>query len=204
MRLNYNEDYTNAFHSPGIEPWITGFLRGKSPKTLVDVGCGLGFTALLLRLYLCYGGYLVGLDVLADKVSKAKKLGLYDDLVVGDAKKPPFKSEVFDTFISLEVLHDLPGEVLTSNEEIVKENGCIMLVLPYLPKGITVKDLISRDYDLYRCFLRGLILVNLRSYKVLLARNSTFFKVISALLAFLTPLFRLTSFFKDGYLLALK
>ncbi|MEM2703843.1 MAG: hypothetical protein QXR45_11860, partial [Candidatus Bathyarchaeia archaeon] len=62
MKLTYDRDYTSTFHSPGIEPWITGFLKIKGSLGMVlDLGCGLGFTALLLKLYLNNVEYLVGL-----------------------------------------------------------------------------------------------------------------------------------------------
>lgn len=205
MRPDYDKDYSDTFHSPGIDPWITGFLKGKSPNSVIDVGCGFGFTALLLRLYLGYNGYLVGLDISKGKMSKAKELGLYDDLAVGDARKPPFKSGAFGALVSIEVLHSLSSEALTSNEEIVDENGSIILALPRLPKDISVKDLIRREYDIHRCLLRGFVLVDLKNRKVLLARNSAFFKVIKAVLVVLMPLLSVTRrLFKNGYMLAFR
>lgn len=51
MKLIYDEEYTHTFHSPGIEPWITGFLKGKpSLGRVLDVGYGLGFTRMLLKI----------------------------------------------------------------------------------------------------------------------------------------------------------
>jgi SAM-dependent methyltransferase len=202
VTLNYDENYTYIFHTPGIEPWVAGFLKNKSPKSVIDIGCGLGFSAVLLRSYIGYSGYLVGLDIIADKVLKAKKLGLYDDLVVGDATKPPFRTEAFDALISLEVFHQLSGEALASNQETVKKSGSVILALPYLPTGISIKDLINRGYYLYKCLLRGLVLVDIRSYKILLVRSSLLFRTIKAILILLMPLLRLVGILKKGYLLA--
>ncbi|MEM0010811.1 class I SAM-dependent methyltransferase [Thermofilum sp.] len=53
------------------------FLKIKGSLGMVlDLGCGLGFTALLLKLYLNNVEYLVGLDINKDKAAKAKRLSL--------------------------------------------------------------------------------------------------------------------------------
>ena len=67
MKLEYDREYTYTFHSPGIELWITEFLKDGSWESALDLGCGLGFTALLLKLYLGNVKYLVGLDISVDK-----------------------------------------------------------------------------------------------------------------------------------------
>lgn len=205
MKLNYDKDYSDTFHSPGIDPWITGFLKGKSPKSVIDMGSGFGFTALLLRLYLGYDGYLVGLDISKNKMSKAKEFGLHDDLIVGDARKPPFKSEAFGALISLEVLHSFSSEALTFNERIVEGNGFLALALPCLPKNVSAKDLLHRKYDLYRFLLRGFVLVDLKNRKVLLARSSPFFRAVKVILRVLMPVLLLTGLLlKNGYFLVFK
>jgi len=64
MKLTYDRDYTNTFHSLGIEPWIAGFLKNKSPLgKVLDIGCGLGLASLLLKLYLNNVEYLVGAEL---------------------------------------------------------------------------------------------------------------------------------------------
>ena len=85
MKLTYDKDYTNTFHSPGIEPWITGLLKNKSSLgKVLGIGYGLGLASLLLKLYLDNVEYLVGVDVSAEKIQKAKRLNLYDELYVVD------------------------------------------------------------------------------------------------------------------------
>jgi len=131
LRLSYDKGYTDTFHSPGIEPWILGFLKSKnSLGKVLDVGCGLGFTGMLLRLYLGNVEYIVGVDISAEKILKASKLSLYDELHVTDIRN--FEPETkFDTVMALEVLHGLPADVL---------------LLPYLvfPTGLMSKTLLIR------------------------------------------------------------
>jgi len=155
MKPIYDEEYTQVFHSPGIEPWICGFLKGRrSLGRVLDIGCGIGFMALVLKLYLGNVECLVGVDVSPEKIRKAERLNLYDELHVVDIRN--FNSEQkFDTIIALEVLHGLPSDTLAHVESLIKENGSIVLALPMLPAGISVEDLIKRGYYVYRYLLRG-------------------------------------------------
>ena len=178
MKLDYDKDYTKIFHSPGIEPWISGFLKSKgSLGKVLDVGCGLGFSALLLKSYLGNAEYLVGVDISPEKISKARRLNLYDELYVADIQDFNPESK-FDTLIALEVLHGLPASVLACIESLVKKGGFIVLALPSLPEGGSVRDLIDRGYVVYRYLLRGLVMVDLKHYNIYLAGQSRFLKAI--------------------------
>jgi len=141
MKPSYDEEYTYAFHSPGIEPWILGFLKSK--RTLgrtLDVGCGLGFSALMLKLYLGNAQYLVGVDISSEKIRKAERLNLYDELYVINIKN--FNpEEKFDTLIAIEVLHSLPAGALIHIEGLVKKNDPVVLALPALPTELMLKVL---------------------------------------------------------------
>ncbi len=68
IALKYDQDYTQVFHSPGIEPWITGLLKVVRPRSVLDVGCGLGFLGVMLRGYLGVDR-IVCIDVDPAKVS---------------------------------------------------------------------------------------------------------------------------------------
>lgn len=203
-KLIYDENYTNVFHSPGIEPWITGFLKGKKFRVVLDVGCGLGFMGLLLKLYLNSTERLVGLDISSNKLIKVKKLNLFDHLVVADARRLPFRDSVFDLIISTEVLHGLPAETLEFLEKVKKVNGSIVLALPSLPANISVKYLICKAYRVYRYLLRGFVLIDLESYSVFTIGKSRFFKILKLFLIILKPFLRVTGLLDKGYLLAFK
>ena len=65
----------------------------------IDVGCGLGFSALMLMLYLGNVEYLVGVDISSEKIRKAERLNLYNELhVVNIQNFNP--EEKFDTLIA--------------------------------------------------------------------------------------------------------
>jgi SAM-dependent methyltransferase len=204
MKPIYDEQYTHVFHSPGIEPWISGFLKNKSSLgRVLDVGCGLGFSALMLKLYLGNVKYLVGIDISSEKIHKVERLNLYNELHVIDIRN--FNPEQqFDTIIALEVLHGLPADALTHIESLVKKSGSIVLALPALPSGIDAKGLVKRGYKVYRYLLRGFVLIDLNSYDIYLAWQSRFLGAIKLFLTILKPLLKVTGILEKGYILAFK
>lgn len=202
MSLSYDREYTTVFHSPGIEPWIAGFLKSRLYENVLDVGCGLGFTSLILKLYLSNVKYLVGLDISHEKLLKTKQLNLYDELIVADAEMLPFRDKVFDAVIASEIVHELSPHVLESIE--VLSRNSIVLTMPYLPKRVNVRYLIERGYKCYRYLLRGFVLIELNEYKVLLASESKFFKAIRLLLYLLKPILEVTGFLERGYILVFR
>jgi len=203
MKLDYDKDYTKTFHSLGIEPWISGFLKSKgSLGKVLDVGCSFGFSALLLKSYLSNAKYLVGVDISPEKISKARRLNLYDELYVADIQDLNPESK-FDTLIALEVLHALPASILAYIENFVKK-GVHNLSLASLPEGGSVRDLIDRGYVVYRYLLRGLVMVDLKHYNIYLAGQSRFLKAIKILLTILKPILKVTKVLERGYLLAFK
>ena len=49
-KLIYDREYTWIFHSSGLEPWVCGLLRRLKPVSVLDVGCGLGYWGLILKV----------------------------------------------------------------------------------------------------------------------------------------------------------
>jgi ribosomal protein L11 methylase PrmA len=58
----YDSNYTYAFHSPSLDPWLAGLLKSVKPRAVLDIGCGLGFWSLVLKGYLGVA-YVVGVDI---------------------------------------------------------------------------------------------------------------------------------------------
>jgi len=138
------------------------------------------------------------------RVRKAERLNLYDELHVVDIRN--FNSlEKFDMIIALEVLHGLPAGALIHIEGLVKKNGSVVLALPALPSEIGVKGLIKRSYNVYRYLLKGFVLIDLESYDIYLAwQSSRFLRVIKLFLTILMPLLKITRILEKGYILAFK
>ena len=83
--FDYDRGYTMVFHSPGIEPWITGLLKSRRPVSVLDVGCGLGYWGLILKSYLEVP-HIVGIDIDGSKVEFARRLGIYNELYTSDVR----------------------------------------------------------------------------------------------------------------------
>jgi SAM-dependent methyltransferase len=204
MELEYDQNYTYTFHSPGLEPWIMGFIKKNTWANALDLGCGMGFNAFTLKLYLKNIDYLVGLDISVEKLHKAKKLGLYGDVIVADARNPPFRVNTFDLLLSMDVIHIFSADIFDAIESVSKKGHTIALSMPYLPEGVSIKYLASRGYSSYRYLLRGFVLIDLEKYNVILAVNSRFFRRLKTLLTILMPFLRISSTLKKGYTLAFK
>lgn len=202
MSLSYDREYTSTFHSPGIEPWIAGFLKSRLYEIGLDVGRGLGSMSLILKLYLNNVKYLVGLDISYEKLLRTKQLNLYDELVAADAEMLPFRDKAFDLVIASEIVHGLSPYVLESVE--ILSRSSVVLSMPYLPRGVSTRYLIEEGYKCYRYLLRGLILIELGEYRVLLASESKFFRVIRVLLYLLKPLLKAVGILERGYVLVFR
>jgi len=119
MEFKYDSEYAFTFHSPGIEPWVLGLLKQVRPRSVLDVGCGLGLWDLILRG--CLGvSHIIGVDIDSDKVEFARKLGVYDEVYVSDVRAFDYAGS-FDAIIAIESIHGiLDLELLRRLEGLVK------------------------------------------------------------------------------------
>jgi len=198
----YDLEYTSTFHSPGIEPWVLGLLKQVRPRSVLDVGCGLGLWGLILRGYLGISR-IVGVDIDGDKVEFARKLGVYDEVYVSDVRAFDY-ADSFDAIIAIESIHGIIDlELLRRLEGLVKEGGMIILALPRLPELIRVDELVGMGYAVFRYFLRGFVLVRVDRPEVYTIPNRSW-EVLDAFIKILHPILRLTRFLRRGYLIAYK
>ena len=198
----YDLEYTLTFHSPGIEPWVLGLLKQVRPRSVLDVGCGLGLWGLILRGYLGVS-HIVGVDIDSDKVEFARKLGVYDEVYVSNVRAFDYANS-FDAIIVIESIHGiLDLELLRRLEGLVKEGGIIILTLPSLPELIRVDELVGMGYAVFRYFLRGFVLVRVDKPEVYTIPNRSW-EVLGAFIKILHPILRLTRFLRRGYLIAYK
>lgn len=203
--LTYDWDFLGGFHSPGIEPWITGILKKvERLGWVLDIGCGFGFIGFMLRSYFSEKiDRLVGVDIDADRIRRLERLNVYDELYVADIRKfnPGVK---YDTILAIDVLQELEAGVLEYIEKnLLKENGVMVLVYTRIPRDSSVQELIRRGYSVYRSLFRGLILIRLPDYKIILIYNTIFFKLIKYALYLSIPILKKTRFF-DKSIIAYK
>jgi SAM-dependent methyltransferase len=200
--MMYDLNYTLTFHSPGIEPWVLGLLKQVRPRSVLDVGCGLGLWGLILRGYLGVSR-IVGVDIDSDKVEFARKLGVYDEVYVSDVRAFDY-ADSFDAIIAIESIHGIIDlELLRRLEGLVKEGGIIVLALPSLPQPIRMNELVKMGYAVFRYFLRGFVLVRVNKPEVYTIPNRSW-EVLGAFIKTLHPVFRLTRLLRRGYLIAYK
>ena len=111
-------------------------LVDKSTKSLLDVGCGDGFPTRMItgskRLL------RVGVDVFLPSLLVCKKQGVYDDCVAGDVRQLPFREQVFDSVISLEVIEHMRKsdglEFIQGLARVSRKQVIISTPLGYLPQ----------------------------------------------------------------------
>jgi SAM-dependent methyltransferase len=199
----YELEYMWAFHSPGLEPWVVGLLRQFKPKSVLDVGCGPGFWGFILKGYLGVPR-VVGVDIDPVKVELAKMFNVYDELYVSDIRLFDYPGS-FDAVIAIESLHGvLDINLLKKLEAFTRRGGLVVLTLPYLPKSITLDELVQEGFVVYRYLLRGFILIRVDKVEVHVVPYGRLWKAISVLLKVLHPVLKLLGLLKRGYLIAFK
>jgi len=92
----------------GAEEIILKLLRG---NRILDVGCGYGKYGWLARIYLRASSvkpYIIGIDIGHESLNMIK--GIYDDVILADARFPPFRNGCFHSSILAEVIEHLPRQ----------------------------------------------------------------------------------------------
>jgi len=81
----------------------------KNTKTLLDVGCGRGGNILVVKRQRTHAGIkVVGFDMFKPYVCECVELGVYDNLMICDAKHMPFNLECsFDVVLCSEVIEHM-------------------------------------------------------------------------------------------------
>ena len=103
------------------------FAKVKNPKSIVDVGCGIGGSS----RYLCkkYEASCTGINLSTYQVARATQLAREQNIshlckfMVADALKMPFDDNSFDLVYSME-----SGEHMPDKEEFIRE--CVRVLKP--------------------------------------------------------------------------
>ena len=101
----------------GSAPWLIPHVLDMLPKDLsklsvLDCACGFGRWGALLRTDYRGGheAYVVGCDLFLDYLKRARVRSLYDDLILCDLRKPPFRRKSFSLTLAGEVIEHLEKE----------------------------------------------------------------------------------------------
>jgi 2-polyprenyl-3-methyl-5-hydroxy-6-metoxy-1,4-benzoquinol methylase len=135
-RCNFTEK--DRYTKLGVTDLAEAFVKisGIKKPRIMDVGCSSGTAISGLRELLVNSGfqpYLVGLDIYENCLTKAKKSGNFNSLILGnitDDKISVSKNERFDIIIcsrvGLFVKYDLRSRIVDSISRYMKYNGCMI------------------------------------------------------------------------------
>lgn len=106
-------------------------IRDFHPKKILDVGCGDGGMALMLKNR--YSAEVYGVDISKKGIMLAKRKGI--KAVVADAnKRLPFKTSTFDLIITNEVIEHVfnPDEFILDLKRLLNKKGVLVIGTPNL------------------------------------------------------------------------
>jgi len=106
--------------------------KTQSP-TILDVGIGFGVWGYLTHV-LRKPSLLVGIDINLDYLLASRRHNVYNDLVLASASFLPFREDVFDYVLAIEVIEHLPkGEAEKTFTEL--EHVCRSRIVLTTPNG---------------------------------------------------------------------
>jgi len=96
---------------------------------ILDVGCGLGYGSKML-----YDDYksVIAFDISKDAILYAKKKYKGPIYLRADAQTLPFKDEIFDSVVALEIIEHVNSDIQMLKEifRVLKKNGILILSTP--------------------------------------------------------------------------
>ncbi len=128
---------------------VLGKIRG---KTILDVGCGTGIYAKILKRG---GAKVCGIDISPKMIDIAKKEVKGVDFQVGSAYNLPYKAESFDVAISPLVLEHLshPKKAFREVYRVLKRHGTFIFSIGNPVTAVTARIPGKPKYERKRIFL---------------------------------------------------
>lgn len=135
------------------------------PETLddlkiLDVGFGYGYIGHTIRTRKSGTPYIEGIDLFHPYVEKQRKLGVYDRVIQGDARKLPYESQSFHIVLAMDIIehleHDEGLAVIEEIERVSKSD--VILSTPY---GYSPQE--ECDNNVYQRHLSGWVPEELHS-----------------------------------------
>jgi SAM-dependent methyltransferase len=116
---------------PLCEPYYTcKLVLDANPKSVLDCGCGEGMSMQYIR----NNFYTVGCDFFLPLLKKARRTGLYHEVVLSDVRALPFRPKSFEIVICLDVLEHLCKREGISVIQALEELASLRVVLS-MPVG---------------------------------------------------------------------
>lgn len=99
----------------------------KLPRPILDIGCGfgefaLGFSDIVVD---------IGIDIAQKDIDIAKQCGKYKKVVLGDARRMPFKDETFSSIFSISTFEHIPNPQKAIQEayRVLKRGGILVATI---------------------------------------------------------------------------
>lgn len=107
----------------------------KSPKRILDVGCGKAWVA---EMFCSTSGEVISMDIANTNVVKALEKYPFENHsgVVADVLNLPFRENLFDCIIASEIIEHVvhPDKFIKNLIEVLKPGGTLILTTPYKEK----------------------------------------------------------------------
>ncbi len=95
-------------HSPALDSPVMKLIPDNIDGSIIlDVAHGLGNWGYQIKTKKKGSPILIGIDIWVPHVSKLNQMNIYDELIICDARKPPFRSRSVDIVIACEVLEHI-------------------------------------------------------------------------------------------------
>lgn len=109
---------------------VAFLLEPNSTDSVLDIGCGEGFQISFLINHIRHA---IGLDLSIDKIREGKKRLRLAEFIRASSQNLPFRREVFDKVICLELLEHLENPAVTVDQInlTLKKGGVLVVSVPY-------------------------------------------------------------------------
>lgn len=142
---------------------LMGIIKSYSPKSVLDVGCGIGNLVLRMR---DEGMVAYGTDFAPDLRTY---WGDTPYMQVADAKSQPFPDKFFDLVISTDVMEHIPEEDIPAVAEEMKRVGNKVVALVAVEKKLNARQLLfhvtNKPLEWWVEHLPGIDVINSREYE---------------------------------------
>lgn len=116
----------------------TCVLKPKRDERILDVGCGEGYQ---ISYVVEHCAEVIGLDLSMEQLKQAKSRVRSVDLVCASSERLPFKPQIFDKIMCLELLEHLyePRKTILEIESVLKKGGTLVVSVPYRQRIIATQ-----------------------------------------------------------------